>query len=341
MPESSYLQRAELLAELGRFDEAAAELAQAEAADAPAQTLLARVRLAVGTPKQALAAADAAVAAAPADLAALIVRGRALAALGRVDDATAQAEQVLRRGRGNGAACTGAAAILAEVRVGQVALDAAWEGVRLAPEQPGAHLVLGVVAVRLGLDDVAERAYQEALALDPELSEPDRAEQGLLRLEQHRYAAALGRIAKADRTRSPAEPGPQPALESPEDDLGGIAGGSDGLRRTLQYAVAYALVAPLLAGWAYVAGTAAPLVAVLLAGVGTAGLLVAYRRFPEEARAELPARLQTDRRFALAAWAVLGVPLLLSLFALFGSPWLLVAAAAAGAGALLAGRPRS
>lgn len=206
MPDS-YVQRAELLADLGRYEEAAAELAPADRADVPAQTLLARIWLAAGAPKRALAAADAAVEAGPTDLAALVARGMALADLGRVDEAAAQAEQILRRGRGNGYACTSAAAILAEVRNGQVALDAAWEGVRLNPDQPRAHLVLGVVAAGLGLDEIAERAYQEALALDPGLTVAQTA-LGVARGEKHRYAATLSRFARSlsspDGTRTPA-----------------------------------------------------------------------------------------------------------------------------------------
>ena len=195
MPDSSFVQRAELLADLGRYEEAAEELALADRDDVAAQTLLARIWLAAGSPKRALAAADAAVAAGPSNVPALVARGMALADLGRVDEAAQQAEQILRAGRGNGYACTSAAAILAEVRNGQVALDAAWEGVRLNPDQPRAHLVLGVVAARLGLDEIAGRAYQEALALDPKLSVAQAA-LGVARDEQHRYAALLARFTR-------------------------------------------------------------------------------------------------------------------------------------------------
>lgn len=198
MPEAypPHLQRAELLADLGRYQEAAEELAGAHPADVPALTLLARIRLAAGSPREALAAAEAAVQADPADLDALIVYGTALARRGRVDEATEQAEQILRQGHGNGYVHTSAAAILAEGRAGQVALDAAWEGVRLTPEQPLAHLVLGVVAARLGLTGIAERAYQEALALDPQLAEPPDSSAGLVRAEQQRYAATLARFGR-------------------------------------------------------------------------------------------------------------------------------------------------
>ncbi len=63
-----YVQRAQLLAELGRYDEAAGELAYGLALqpdDVDALTMLARVHLAAGRPAEALTAADTAVAAAP------------------------------------------------------------------------------------------------------------------------------------------------------------------------------------------------------------------------------------------------------------------------------------
>jgi tetratricopeptide (TPR) repeat protein len=341
VPES-YVQRAELLAELGRYDEAAAELTEAAVDDVPAQTLLARIWLAAGSPKQALAAADAAVAAGPADLPALIARGMALADLGRVDDAATQAEQILRRGRGNGYACTSAAAILAGVRNGQVALDAAWEGVRLTPDQPRAHLVLGVVAAQLGLAEIAERAYREALALDPRLSVAQ-APLGVVRVEHHRYATALSQFAKPATDPAPASP-----AAGGDEALVEAAGG---LRRAIQYGAGYALVAPLLVGWAQASGLAAPLVAVVLAGAGLAGMWLGWRRLTGAAeraagagdaavRAELAELLRADRSTAIAIWAVISVPTLLLVFAMLVTPWPLVLAVAAGAVALFANRPR-
>lgn len=350
------MQRAELLADLGRYDEALAELApSADPADAAAQTLLARLRLATGARAQALAAADAAVAAAPNDLAAQAVRGRALIELGRVDEAVTQAEQLLRAGRGEPFACTSAAAILAEARAGQVALDAAWEGVRLAPEEPSAHLVLGVVALRLGLDRVAERAYQEALVLDPQLPDPP-AEAGLLRLEQQRFVAVLSRSVKVDRPhtdpRGPggARPGGAAAGGPGEGrgsgavpGLGGEPAAGEGdvgqLRRLLRRGALLGLAGSLLVGWAHVADAGGPLVAVLLAGLGVAMLVLGRRRLPEGLRADLPARLQADRALLLATWALLAVPMLLFLYGLFGAPWLIGVAVVAAAGALLVSRP--
>lgn len=197
--DESYLQRAELLADLGQYEEAAQELVPAPPTDVAAATLLARVRLAAGARREALAATDAAVGAGVQDRGLLIARGLALAELGRVDDAAAQAEQVLGLGAVDAYAQTSAAMILAMVRNGRVALDAAWEGVRLAPEAPRGHLVLGLVAAGLGLDEIAQRAYREALALDPQL--PDReAAIGLARQELYRYAVLLGRLTGATTT---------------------------------------------------------------------------------------------------------------------------------------------
>jgi tetratricopeptide (TPR) repeat protein len=343
-----YLERAELLADLGRYDEAAAELEQAVAQSpgyTPAYTLLARVRLADGKARQALAAAEAAVAADPTAVPALIAHGMACATLGRVDEAAADAEQVLRRARGDGTACTSAAAILADVRNGQVALDAAWEGVRLTPDQPRAHLVLGLVAARLGLKDIAVRAYREALRLDPQLPEAHAAALGMIRWEQHRYARALAHLADADAAADPAAPRPA--------DTEGVPGGGAragragrgmplvlaGLRRLIYVGAAYAVVAPVLVAWAAGTGTGAAGWALLLSAVGFAGLGMVWIRLPDDVRARLPEQLRADRNLAVTTAAVVAAPALLLLFVVLGSAWLLVATIVAGAVALLVNRP--
>ena len=198
----SHIARAELLADLGRYEEAAEELSDLRSDDVAGYTLLSRIRLASGDLRGALAAAEAAVAAAPRDIGAQVARGMALADLGRVDEAAEQAERLLRHGSADGYACTSAAAILAQVRNGKVALEAAWQGVRLTPHQPRAHLVLGVVAAGLGLSDIAARAYREALELDPGLPVPQAAV-GIARTEQQRYVRLLSRLTGDTPTRSP------------------------------------------------------------------------------------------------------------------------------------------
>jgi len=229
----SHIERAELLADLGRYEEAAEELADLRPDDVAGYTLLSRIRLATGDLRGALAAADTAVAAAPRDIGAQVARGMALADLGRVDEAAEQAERLLRHGSADGYACTSAAAILAQVRNGRVALEAAWQGVRLTPDQPRAHLVLGVVAAGLGLSDVAVRAYREALELDPGL--PVRqAAAGIVRTEQQRYVSLLSRLTGGTPTRSPGRrSGPRPPRQGggadadrPARRVSGPGGGS-------------------------------------------------------------------------------------------------------------------
>ncbi len=324
----SHVQRAELMADLGRYTEAAAELADADARDVPAQTLLARVKLAEGAPREALAAADAAVRADPTDLGALIARGMVLADLGRVEEAVSQAEEILRHGRGNGYACTSAAAILSEVRNGQVALDAAWEGVRLTPDQSRAHLVLGVVAARLGMTDVAQRAYREALSLDPGLSMAQAA-LGVARVEQHRYVQALSHLADREPppaaapptlppTRSPSarRPPRQPAPDEPP------ATGptpprppetTSDLRRLLQLGAGYAVGAPLTAAWAFGVGIGATAVSFLLGVLGLVGMVAARRRLATAARAELPAGVRSSPGAITAIAGAAAAPPLLPL----------------------------
>ncbi|MBQ1052091.1 tetratricopeptide repeat protein [Micromonospora sp. C51] len=194
-----YLERATLLAELGRYDEAAAELGFALAldpADATVSTMLARVHLAAGRPAEALAAAQAAVAAAPGQVPALVARGLALGDLERYAEAARTADEILALGPADAYAQRSAAAILAGSRNGQPALNAAWRGVELAPEEPQGHLVLGLVAANMRMYDLAERAYREALRLDPRLAETG-DDVGVLRLEQRRWSAALERLAEA------------------------------------------------------------------------------------------------------------------------------------------------
>lgn len=306
-----HIQRAELLADLGQYEDAAGELANLS--DVRALVLLARIRLAAHQPAEAIVAADAAVAAAPDDVDALVVRGMVLADLDRVLEAADTAERILRLGPDNGYAQTSAAGILGEVRNGQRALDAAWRGVQLTPGEANAHLVLGLVAARMELYDLAERAYREALELDPQVAEA-RHDVGIVRLEQRRYAEALERLAAV-----------APVMMSNVERRTSVGPG-----HLLHIGAGYALTAPIIVACA--AGTGASrIIAGVLAVVGLVGLGL-YR-----------ARGHTIQR-SVTAGAVLAAPFLILLFALVGSPWLLAAAVAAGAVALLStiatNRPR-
>lgn len=326
MSTDAYLQRAELLADLGRYDEAAAELDQALAADprdVAALTLLTRVRLAAGKPKEALESANQAVAAGPGDLGALAARGLVLVELQHPANAARMADELLRLGPDSAFAQISGAAILGQARNGQRALDAAWRGVQLAPELPLAHLVLGTVAAHLELFDLAERAYREAVRLDPELAAGARHDLGLIRFEQRRFLDGLEHLTAA-------------AAADPSDVALGWAV-RDGVHRVLWYGAGYAIVAPLVAAVGGGGpGLAWRLRALLLAAAGFVVMAVFARRLPDRVRAGLPALLRVHPTLRVALVAVLAAPFLLLVYAFAGTPWPLVLAIVGGVLALSA-----
>lgn len=308
-----YLQRARLLAELGRYDEAIGELSLLIAAapgHADALTMLARMHLAGDRAAEALDAAEAALAVAPDAVPALVARGFALADLERWKEAAATADQILTLGPTDPYAQRSAAAILSGARNGQPALDAAWRGVELVPEEPQAHLVLGLVAARLGLFDLAERAYREALRLDPQLAEA-RHDLGVIRLDQRRYAEALEHLTEAA------------AMDPARGDAGRTIG--DGLRRVVLHAAGWSLVVTVLVAFL---APAAPGLSRILAGVAAlGGALVGWRsaaRLPDLLGTVLPGLVRSDRSLAVALYATAAAPVFLVLYALVGGPWPLV-----------------
>lgn len=316
-PEStgSYLQRAQLLAELGRYDEAADELAYVLAQDpthVPALTMLSRLHLAADRPAEALAAAESAVAAAPRLVEPLVARGLALADLRRYAESARTAETILMLGPDDAYAQRSAAAILAEARNGQSALNAAWRGVELAPQEPQAHLVLGLVAARLEQFDLAERAYREALRLDPGLAEA-RHDIGVLRLEQRRYAEALEHLAEAA------------AIDPGRVDPGRTI--SDEVRRLVLHGAGWSLVATVLVACLGAGNGGLSRLFAAVAALSTALVVWRYAaRVPGLTRTILPGLLQSDRTLAVAVYAVLAAPVLILLYALVGTPWPLVLA---------------
>jgi Flp pilus assembly protein TadD len=217
-----YRQRALLLADLGRYDEAADEIA-AGLSVAPGEpsllTTLARIHLAAEQPAEALAAAERAVAAAPETLTTLVVRAMALTDSRRYADAARVASGILRGWPADAYAQRTGAALLSESRNGQEALNAAWNGVRVAPAEAEAHLVLAVVAARLRLFELAQRAYSEALDLDPAIGTAQN-DVGIVRFERRRWAHALEELADGATFPSvPDEP-------SPDEGPGAVGGPS-------------------------------------------------------------------------------------------------------------------
>jgi len=222
-----YRQRALLLADLGRYDEAAGEIAAGLSAAPDEPSLLAtlsRIHLAAEQPAEALAAAERAVAAAPETLTTLVVRAMALTDSRRYADAARVASGILRRWPSDAYAQRTGAALLSESRNGQEALNAAWNGVRVAPAEAEAHLVLAVVAARLRLFDLAQRAYSEALDLDPAIGTAQ-SDVGIVRFERRRWAQALEGLAD-DATFPSAVDEPPPDEPPPDEGPGAVTGPS-------------------------------------------------------------------------------------------------------------------
>jgi Tfp pilus assembly protein PilF len=222
-----YRQRALLLADLGRYDEAAEEIAAGLTAAPDEPTLLAtlaRIHLAAEQPAEALVAAERAVAGGPVTLPTLVVRAMALTDSRRYTEAAKVAADILRRWPADAYAQRTGAALLSESRNGQEALNAAWNGVRVAPAEAEAHLVLAVVAARLRLFDLAQRAYAEALDLDPAVGDAQH-DVGIVRFERRRWARALEELADEATLPVPADddtaypspfPRPYPAPDRPD-----------------------------------------------------------------------------------------------------------------------------
>ncbi|HEX2773440.1 MAG TPA: tetratricopeptide repeat protein [Micromonosporaceae bacterium] len=369
-----FVQRAQLLAELGRYDEAGAEVGFAialEPDNAQALVVLARVHLAADRATEALAAADTAVAAAPDATSPLVARALALTDLRRFGEAAQVADQLLARWPADPYAQRSAAAILGEVRNGQQALDAAWRAVQLAPEEAEGHLVLALVAARLELFGLAEQAYREALRLDPAVAEAGE-DVGIIRLERRRYSAALARLAELaaadplpdsfseplpdsmseplpekapeparEPTAEPAPPGSgspgKPASQHPRRPPAEALETGDPVRRAVVWSAGYTMIAVVLTGF-LAAGNG--LLARLFAAVaGVAGLLLGWRvtaGAPGLVEAVLPGRLRTARFLALSLGAALVAPTLLLVYAVAGTAWPLVLALAVAGLALIA-----
>lgn len=339
-----YLQRAELLAELGRYEEAAAEVGFAVSLDpgsASASMMLARVHLAGERPIEALAAAETAAAADPGSLPPLVLRGLALIDLRRFAEAAQVADALLDQGPADAYAQRSAAAILAESRNGQPALNAAWRSVELVPTDSRNHLVLSLVSARLGLFNLAEQAYREALRLDPALAEL-RDDVGVIRLEQRRYSAALEELAETAAVVPPRPaPGPPAPPAPPPGRPAGVPAGprsvAENLRRFVLIGAGYGIVAPVLV--ACVAGgdnAASRVWALLAAGIGFVLLWRFGREVPGLLKSLLPELRNSDLPLALAIYAVLAGPGLVLLYVLVGSPWPLVLAILGAGGAQFA-----
>lgn len=362
-----YRQRALLFADLGRYDDAAAEVAAGLAAaptDSGLLVTLARVHIVAEQPVEALVAADRAAAAAPGEIGALVVRAMALTDNRRFADAAAVATEILTRWPQDPYAQRTGAALLSESRNGQEALNAAWNGVRTAPTEAEAHLVLAVVAARLRLFDLAQRAYAEALDLDEAVGDAQR-DVGIVRLERRRWAAALESLADEAAlgtvTAEPETPSAYPAPEpAPDASAPAVAAKSEtwspppvsrpsgpvldpsgdsaaAVRQAVLYGANGVLVAALLT--ALMAGASggasrvwAGLIGVIIFAAVSIGL---GRRLTEPLGAALGRLRARDRRLAVAAYLTFAAPVLIVAYAVIGGLAPLIAAMVLAAAAEL------
>ncbi|MEU7903249.1 hypothetical protein [Actinoplanes sp. NPDC049118] len=333
-----YRQRALLMADLGRYDEAVGEIAAglSTAPDDPGLlSTLARVHVIAEQPVEALAAADRAVAAAPGTIGPLVVRAMALADDRRFAEAAQVAISILSTWPDDPYAQRTGAALLSESRNGQEALNAAWNGVRLTPADAEAHLVLAVVAARLRLFALAQRAYGEALDLDAAVGDAQR-DVGVVRLERRRWALALESLADAAMpVQPPADPSaPPPDVSLPRGPvLDRSSATLDAFRQAVLYGSNGVLIAAVLAAVMTLASSG---VARMWAGVIGVVVLVAVggwlaRVLPEPIGAALRTVSATSPRLAVACYATVLAPLGLLGFAVIGGVVPLIVAMALAA----------
>lgn len=338
-----YRQRALLLADLGRYDEAAGEIA-AGLADAPGDAALlatlARLHLAANQPTEALVAAERAVTAAPQEINPLVVRAMALADNRRFAEAAQVAGAILGRWPADAYAQRTGAALLSEARNGQEALNAAWNGVRIAPADGEAHLVLAVVAARLRLFDLAQQAYSEALELDEAIGDAQR-DVGVVRLERRRWARALEALADEAALTGPGfEPTQDPTpvavvvVTRPAGPVLDPSGDSaDGIRQAVLYgANATVIAAVLTAVMTLVSPGASRVWSGLIGVIVLASVLIWLgRRLTEPLGTALTRIGRHRRRLALTAYLAACGPVLLMSYAVLGGYLPLVAAIAVAA----------
>lgn len=303
----TYIQRADLLDDLGHFAEAAEELRDALrlAPDNPeALATLGMVELRAGRAEQALVPARAALAVRADHLLGQAVCGYALVELERKAEAVDVARAMLDADPGSWLRQLHFAAIVRRVRNGQATLDAAWQAVRLAPDEAETHLVLAAVAGDLGLTDIARRAHAEAVRLDPRAA--DDTPPPVLRLRASRSG---GRPAPDEAGPAPAQPGVRRGMRS-------------GMARFLAVGALYAWGAPLLVALTMLAGPTAARFVAGAVGLGGIVLFGAFRAHPPTGPVPVLRVLgRLDRPLAAACVGVLAAPPMMLVFTALGSPW--------------------
>lgn len=167
---AEHLESAELMYDLDRLSDARTEIDAAlrlDPLDPDANAMAGVLALAEHDPDEALVYAGAALAHRPEHRRAMIVRGYALADAERRDEALQAAASLLDLDQASWIHHVHYALITRRAGAAQPALDAAWNAVNLAPDQPRTHLTLAAVAESLDMSDLARRSRQAAADLAP------------------------------------------------------------------------------------------------------------------------------------------------------------------------------
>ncbi len=160
-----------MLLDAGRYDEAgrvAGALLAREPDDATALTVLSHVERAAGRPDPAISLARRAIASEPEYGPAWSALAVAHVSANQPDAATSAAGELVRLSPYDWASH----AFFSEIadhrrKPGADGLAAAREGVRLAPDEPEAHVAMGNALLRRKQRDAARFAFQSALRIDP------------------------------------------------------------------------------------------------------------------------------------------------------------------------------
>lgn len=313
----SAVQRAQLLIDTGRHAQAAQELGRHLAVspdDAYALALLAQAQLGAGELQAALTAAGRAVALAPQWEWPHRIASVVLLRLGRAQEAERAAREAVRLEPDEWQTHAQLARVLAQPLVadgqpfdrsdprrGVPRAEQAWQAactaVALAPLEPGAHCVVGDVALAGMHLDQAEQAYRRVLQLDPADAQAVH-DLALVRERRGQLTSAAGGFAAA-------------VAADPRDPTGAhnvlVVGWR--LLRRLQLVLGVVAFFAVFLGGNPDAGddgvppsVGGPLVLVVLGVVALAGVAT-LRRLPAQVRAVLWRRARGDGRAATATTA--------------------------------------
>jgi Flp pilus assembly protein TadD len=196
---SSSLNRARLLVDLSRFEEArtaAQQAIDADPTDADAWCLLAQAQLGLRNPERALAAATTAISVDPTDAWPHRLASVALMHLEGYQFAVEHARQAVKLNPNSALGFVCLAQAYSQLQQYDLAEDAAFQARELAPLSPTTHVTLARVYRAEQQIGAAERCVRQALALDPQNAEALN-ELSILRLPARGRSAGVTDLAAA------------------------------------------------------------------------------------------------------------------------------------------------